>query len=246
MPEVEGGCLPQLERGTESRASRRRRARRAIAVGFGVVLGAFPCDARLAQANAEHIIKCIDSPTPRARPANVECAILVRKQINVLPLEPLVLRFEKFRSRAAAYRAETTASSVVSVAGNYWLLTLGKKGARSEGGTFVAEVGPFVIPRARRYEIVIGEVYSRPGAASRVHVHPGPEAWYLLTGAQCLQVPSGTLRAESGHGMFVAANTPMKLTVTGTTHRDAIFLVVGDAARPWTVPIRWRTTDRCG
>jgi len=202
--------------------------------------------ASLAQARAnEHLINCINSPSPSSRPANVECAILERKQIEVLPTPPIVWRFETFRSRAAAQRAQTTAGVLVHVAGKEWLLTLAEKGERSRSGSFVAEVGPLKIPPARRYEIVVGEAYSAPGAVTRVHVHPGPEAWYLLAGAQCLEVPHAVLRADAAHGMFVAASTPMKLTATGTAMRDAIFLEIGDATRRWTGPVHWTPLGRC-
>lgn len=193
----------------------------------------------------EHRINCINSPSPGSRPANVECAILERKQIEVLPPFPVVWRLETFRSHAAAQRAETAAGVIVHVAGKEWLLTLAQKGERSRSGSFVAEVGPLRIPFARRYEIVGGEAYSAPGAVSRVHMHPGPEAWYLLAGAQCLEVPHAVLRADAAHGMSVAAGTPMKLTVTGATMRDAIFLEIGDATRPWTGPVHWTPTGRC-
>jgi len=193
----------------------------------------------------EHLINCVNSPSPAARPENIECAILERKQIEVLPPPPIVWRFETFRSRAAAQRAQTAASVIVHAAGKDWLLTLAKQGERSRSGSFVAEVGPLTIPPARHYEIVVGEAYSRPGAVTRVHVHPGPEAWYLLAGAQCLEVPHAALRADAEHGMFVAAGTPMRLTVTGKTMRDAIFVEIGEATRAWTGPVHWRPTGRC-
>jgi hypothetical protein len=193
-----------------------------------------------------HIMHCQDSPTPGIRPAATECALLARKRINSLPLDPIVWRLETFASLAAARRAETTTSIVANAGGRIWLITLATKGQRSFADSdFVAEVGPISIPRARRYDIIVGEAYSRPGASTRVHTHPGPEAWYVINGQQCLETPHGVLRAAAGQGSFVAADTPMKLKVVGTSTRDALFFEVGDAAQPWTAASKWQSTERC-
>jgi len=193
-----------------------------------------------------HTIRCKDSPTPGIRPVGMECALLARKQIDSLPPDPIVWRVETFASQTAARRAEAMTSIVVSAGGRIWLVTLATKGQRtSAGGNFVAEVGPISIPRARRYGIVVGEAYSSPGASTRVHTHPGPEAWYVINGQQCLETPHGLLRAATGQGSFVAADTPMKLNVFGTTRRDALFFEIGDAAQPWTAPSKWQSTERC-
>lgn len=192
-----------------------------------------------------HIIICKETPIYRTRPNEMECALLAHKQIQSLPREPIVWRLETFANATDARRAEGRASVFVRSGARNWLLTLGTKGQRTPGGTFVTEIGPIFIPRALHYAIVVGEAHSRPGATTRVHTHPGPEAWYLLAGAQCLEVPGGALRAGAGQSSFAAANTPMKLTVVGTANRDALFFVIGDAALPWTESSNWRPTGRC-
>jgi len=82
---------------------------------------------------------CDESPTPGKRPANLDCALLVTKKFSLLPPGPLVWRFENFATKETAQGAGPTASVVVEAAGKVWLLALSSKGARSKGGTFVAE-----------------------------------------------------------------------------------------------------------
>jgi quercetin dioxygenase-like cupin family protein len=192
-----------------------------------------------------HIITCKETPIYRTRPNEMECALLAHKQIESLPREPIVWRLETFTNATAARRAEGRTSVFVRSGAKSWLLTLGTKGQRTPGGTSVTEIGPIAIPRALHYGIVVGEAYSRPGATTRVHTHPGPEAWYLLAGAQCLEMPGGVLRARAGQSSFAAANMPMKLSVVGTANRDALFFVVGDAVLPWTAGSNWQPTGRC-
>ena len=81
--------------------------------------------------------------------------------------------------------------------------------------------------------------------AQQVHIHPGPEIFYLLTGEQCLETPGGTTRARAGGGMVAPANTPMQLNITGSSKRDAFFVVIHDATKPRMTPSDWKPTGAC-
>jgi quercetin dioxygenase-like cupin family protein len=81
--------------------------------------------------------------------------------------------------------------------------------------------------------------------APQVHTHPGPQIFYLLTGEQCLETPNGTLRARAGEGMVAPANTPMQLNITGSSKRDAFFVVVHDSAKPRVAPSNWVPKGMC-
>ena len=166
----------------------------------------------VAQATQEHpaahaLVPCGDSPTPGKRPANMGCAVLERKHFIVLPKGPLVLRLENFLTIEAAHRAGTPASAVVEAVGKVWLLTLGAKGERSQGGKFVTEIGPIpAVPEAPRYALQVSEADFGPDmnamVSKAVHTHSVPEIWYLFTGEQCLETPDWTIRARAGEGMF--------------------------------------------
>jgi mannose-6-phosphate isomerase-like protein (cupin superfamily) len=151
---------------------------------------------------------------------------LALKPFTVLPKGILVLRLETFSTTEAAQQAATPASAVVEAAGKVWLFSLGPKRERSQGGTFVAEIGPVPpVPPAASYVLEVLEAEHSPEVnaevARRVHIHPGPEIFYLLTGEQCLETPNGTTRARAGEGMVAPANTPMQLNIIGSSKLDA-------------------------
>ena len=175
---------------------------------------------------------------------------LAVKPFSTLPKGVLFLRFENFSTRDAAHRKETSASAVVEWAEQVWLLTLGPKGERSRGGTFVAEIGPVpAVPPATRYVLDVNAAEFSPDmnaeVARQVHTHPGPEIFYLLTGEQCLETPNGTARARAGEGMVAPANTPMQLNIVGAEKRDAFFVVIHDFKTPRVTPSDWLPTGAC-
>lgn len=180
-------------------------------------------------------------------PATRQLAV---KPFATLPKGVLFLRLENFTTTKAAHDAETPASAVVEWAGKIWLLALGPKGARSSGGTLVAEIGPVPeVPPAPSYVLDVNEAdfgpEMRAQVAQQVHTHPGPEIFYLLTGEQCLETPNGTIRARAGQGMVAPANIPMQLNIIGSSKRDAFFIVVHDAMKPRVTPSEWQPRGLC-
>ena len=175
---------------------------------------------------------------------------LAVKPFTRLPKGVLFLRLENFSTAKAAQDAATPASAVVEWAGRIWLLTLGPKSVRSSGGTLVAEIGPVPeVPPAPSYVLDVNEADFGPemkaAVAQQVHTHPGPEIFYLLTGEQCLETPNGATRARAGEGMVAPANTPMQLNITGSSRRDAFFVVVHDAMKPRVTPSDWQPSGTC-
>jgi hypothetical protein len=45
-----------------------------------------------------------------------------------------------------------------------------------------------------------------------VHLHPGAEAWYVLSGAQWLETSDSTIIARAGEGSVVQQGPPMRLS----------------------------------
>lgn len=175
---------------------------------------------------------------------------LAVKPFSILPEGVLYLRFENFPTTNAAQRTATAASAVVEWARKVWLITLGPKGQRSPGGTFVAEIGPVpAVPRAASYVLDVNEADfgadMKAQVARQVHTHPGPEVFYLLTGEQCLETPKGTTRARAGEGMVAPADTPMQLNIVGSARRDAFFVVVHDSTKPRMTMSDWQPTGAC-
>jgi dienelactone hydrolase/mannose-6-phosphate isomerase-like protein (cupin superfamily) len=205
-------------------------------------------DAHLQQPHA--LVACDETPNDGVRPPNVPCAVIARTEFDSLPRGPAVLRFETFTTTEDARRASTASSAVVRAGGKVWLITFGTQGERSRGGHFVTEIGPVpALAAAARYEMRVSDAdfapEQNPQISRAVHTHSGPEFWYVLTGGQCLETTGGTTRAAAGQGMFAPADTPMQLNITGRTKRDALFVIVHDAARPATTVSNWQPKGSC-
>jgi hypothetical protein len=63
--------------------------------------------------------------------------------------------------------------------------------------------------------------YPGPG-----HRHPGPEAWFLVSGAQCLETPNGLIVASAGGGAMVPDGWPMAIASVGEETRRALVLIL--------------------
>ncbi|MGO4549581.1 cupin domain-containing protein [Lysobacter sp. 2RAF19] len=186
-------------------------------------------------------VACVDVPPGEARPPfgcfNVGTVTgLHFSQTSVY------WHLRAFPNRATAEAARRAGDIVVEEAGRTWLSEFGPRSMATAGGEFVARIGPLQLPPANNYTAVLSYAVMRPGDSSRVHTHPGPEGWYVLAGAQCLETPAGATRARAGETMTVAPNVPMELNVTGTTIRRAFALVIHDSeqargqASDWTPP----------
>jgi len=191
-----------------------------------------------------------DRPPDHDHPPVPGVRQLAVKPFRTLPKGVLFLRLETFPTTKAAQDSATSASAVVEWARKIWLFTLGPKGVRSPGGTLVAEIGPVPeVPAATSYVLDVNEADFGPDmktqVAQQVHTHPGPEIFYLLTGEQCLETPNGATRAQAGEGMVAPANTPMQLNITGSSRRDAFFVVVHDAMKPRVTPSDWQPSGTC-
>ena len=76
-----------------------------------------------------------------------------------------------------------------------------------------------------------------PGQFSVVHTHPGPEAWWVLEGEQCLQTTRSTVRARAGQGAIVAEGDTMRMVATGTGPRRSLVLILHDSDKPGGYPL---------
>ena len=85
-----------------------------------------------------------------------------------------------------------------------------------------------------------------PGMRSIAHRHPGPEAFYNIEGEFCLETPGKKTVVGPGQSAFVAGETPMQLTATGTRIRRSLVLVLRPSGRFLGTPtFRWRPSALC-
>jgi quercetin dioxygenase-like cupin family protein len=179
------------------------------------------------------------------------CLLLAKKEVAQFPEGALFWHLNKFLTRDAAEAAKGQTGMVVEAEGQFWLFSFGPKGAAPKQGELVASVGPLQLtstklPPAKSHEIVAYLAVMPPNTHTRVHTHPGPEAWYMLAGEQCLETPAGIMKARAGEGTFAPPTTPMRLTNNGSSTRRALFIVIHDAAQPWMILAdNWKPTGAC-
>jgi quercetin dioxygenase-like cupin family protein len=67
--------------------------------------------------------------------------------------------------------------------------------------------------------------------AVSAHTHSGQEAFYIVSGGQCLQARDATAVSRAGNSVIVQAGSPMALNGVGTGNRAAVLLVLQPAQR---------------
>lgn len=165
------------------------------------------------------------------------CFITAREDVGALPKDSaLYWHLDAFNTEAAAEAAKAHRSTVVRPLGRLWLFTIAERGWQPASGKRIAVVGPLPLVEADAYAAVYMEGVFTPGMHSRVHRHPGVEAWYTVEGEQCLETPEGKLEQRAGApGVLVRGGMPMILTGTGTGVRRSLVLILQDAAKPRSV-----------
>jgi len=150
-----------------------------------------------------------------------------------------------FPSRAAADTAKSPSGIVVEENGRIWLSEFGSRNRPMHGGHRIAVVGPLELLPAESYTAEIAYSVMQPDDRSRVHTHSGPEAWYVLSGAQCLKTPNGTRSARAAATMSVTPNLPMELSVSGAEVARSLTLVIHDSTQNFGTASTWKPTDVC-
>ena len=189
-----------------------------------------------------------DVPVDR-RAGEFGCYLTATQALEKLPDEAIFWHVYSYPTRAAAAAArQTSASTVVDSLGKVWLFTIAAREWQPAAGERVAVIGPLLLSPAKQYTARYMEAVFPPNQSMQtaVHRHSGPEAWFVLTGTQCLRTPESTMVIRAGHSGFVSAGPPMMLTSVGTEIRRALVLVLHETSEPWmTITSDWTPTTAC-
>ena len=167
------------------------------------------------------------------RTGPVGCWILAQESLGPMDRTPLFWHLSTYPNRAAAEAAKGPGATVMEALDQIWLFTIGAAGARTPGGKPIAEIGPLPVTPGTEYTAQYMEAIFPPGAETRPHTHPGPEAWYHAAGGVCLETPEGRAFGHAGdNGFIVPGDRPMRLTVTGTEERRSIVLILHETGKP--------------
>jgi quercetin dioxygenase-like cupin family protein len=216
-----------------------------VVVGFLALYAGLPpgASAQAHDSTLQHV-ECRPA-APDSKPDGLGCIILAQRTVTDLPRGPLFWYIVSFPTLTAAQAAAGPTSLVATAEGRHWVFTIAPDDGSPWRGQLVAQVGPLELPKMKAYTIEVGVAVLPPGSRSRVHTHAGPEAWYMLSGEQCVETPAGARRAGPGQGMTQAGFTPMQLVATGSVVRHALLVVVHDPTAGFGAPSDWSPKGLC-
>jgi len=182
-----------------------------------------------------------------AKTKEVGCYLTATETLDTLPAGDVFWHLYEYPTRAAAEAAKPRSfGTVVESLGKVWLYVIAARDWSPPAGQRVAVIGPLRVKPAAQYTARYMEAMFPPGMQTSAHTHSGPEAWYLLSGAQCLQTPDSESITRAGQGAVVPMGPPMVLTGVGTELRRSVVLVLHDTREPWmTVTTDWKPAKPC-
>jgi quercetin dioxygenase-like cupin family protein len=161
--------------------------------------------------------------------------------LGALPPQSMYWHIYEFDSRAAAEASRPARGTVAEAFGRFWLYAIAEEGWRTTGGQKVSVVGPFILspdtPYTARYMRAFFPPVEVNGPYGPGHRHPGPEAWYVVSGGQCLETPNGLILANAGQSAMVPEGWPMAISSVGRETRRALVLILHRSDQPYSMAV---------
>ena len=130
---------------------------------------------------------------------------------------------------------------MAEVFGRHWLYAIAEEKWRPESGERIAVIGPLQVTASTAYTARYMQALFPPDAPTLYpgpgHRHPGPEAWYVVSGAQCLETPNGLIVASAGGGAMVPDGWPMAIASVGPETRRALVLILHRSSEPYAMTV---------
>lgn len=183
-----------------------------------------------------------------ARTQESGCYIVAQQKFDRLPAGQLFWHLYTYQTFRKAKKAQQTSSgTVVKSLDKVWLFNIAAANWRPEDGKRIAMIGPLQVSRGKSYEARYLEGAIPPGRpGTPVHRHPGPEAWYVVSGAQCMQTPGKTDLVRAQGTAVIPGSTPMRVSFPLNETTRQIVLVLYDASQPWMTKAQdWKPTTAC-
>jgi quercetin dioxygenase-like cupin family protein len=174
------------------------------------------------------------------------CYVDTNEVLSELPKAPMFWHLYNFPTRAAAQALKIPNSTVVESFSKVWLYMIAEESWKPSGGERVAVIGPLPIAADKQYTARYMQAVFKPGMQAHPHHHSGPEAFYLVSGSQCLETPDGITVSHAGESAIVPQGDLMTVQSAGTQTRRALVLVLHDTSQPWqTLTTEWKPKGLC-
>ncbi|KAB7646176.1 cupin domain-containing protein [Polymorphobacter fuscus] len=132
---------------------------------------------------------------------------------------------------AAAEAGRHRWASVAQAHSRAWLHVLGPADEVVAGGTRRALIGPLAPPPGP-VTAHFAEAIFPPGMQTRVHSHPGPEAFYVVEGEQCMETPTDRATVRAGGTYIVTSGPHLQAAPRG---RRNLVLILAPRGQPAVV-----------
>ena len=198
-----------------------------------------------AHASIGQVVGGCETPVAE-RKSDVGCYLVATHPLGKLPVGEVFWHIYTYPTLAAAKAVQVAHSSVVQSHGKIWAYTIAEREWHPASGQRMAVVGPLPHDLASAYTARYMEATIGPGVKTPVHLHSGPEAWYVLEGAQCLETPEGITVVRAGETALVRQGPEMMLSSVGSLTRRTVLLVLHDSSKPWMVEnTPWKPKGLC-
>lgn len=123
-----------------------------------------------------------------------------------------------------------------------WLYVLGSRDETVTGGSRKAMIGPIPVGREDMVAHFAASVFP-PGMRTRVHSHPGAEAFYVVDGEQCMETPSERRLVRASETYVVTDGLHLQAAPKG---RRNLVLILAPRGKPAVIPGGdWKPTGFC-
>ena len=126
--------------------------------------------------------------------------------------------------------------------GQAWLYVLSGPSETIAGGTRKAVIGPLSVPPADTIAHFAAANFP-PGMQTRVHSHPGVEAFYVVDGEQCMETPAERRTIPAG-GTYIVNDGP-HLQAAPKGRRNLVLILVPRGMQLITLRTDWNATGLC-
>lgn len=105
---------------------------------------------------------------------------------------------------------------------------MGDAAEPAAGGIEKAVIGPLALPVGPAVAH-FSEAIFPPGMKTRVHSHPGPEAFYIVAGEQCMETPSDKRMIGAGGTYIVPSGVHLQAAPQG--RRNLVLIIAPKVSR---------------
>ena len=132
--------------------------------------------------------------------------------------------------------------SVTRIHSRNWLYVLSDRSIVQQSGKKRAVVGP--LKTAPGIQVAhFAEAVFPPGMRTRVHSHPGPEAFYVVEGSQCMESPTDRQVVQAGGTYIVDSGPHIQAAPRG--RRNLVLILVPKGTAALTPGGNWTPSDFC-